>query len=226
MFDKILEFVAPHICCGCGKVGHIICEHCIDDITNESFDRCIVCLNQSGVTNLCHICQGVSPFTDAWAVATRQGVVRRLIDDYKFERAMSADMVCARLLHLRLPQLPPDITVTYVPTISAHIRQRGYDHMYRITREFARRRGLKYASLIKRTEQTVQRGHTKQQRLQQQAHAFEAVADIVGPVLLIDDIYTTGATVGAATRALLEASAPAVYLAIVARQPLDEAPDL
>ena len=202
MFDKLLDFVAPHICCGCGNVGSILCEHCIDDISNEPFTLCVYCLLPSSSSNICKSCKEF-PVADAWAVSTRTGTLKELIDAYKFERVTAADAILAQLLDMRLPVLPPETLITAVPTSSAHIRRRGYDHTARIAKRFARMRQLRYKPLLKRTHDLDQLGADRTKRLRQQQNAFVSkVKSISAPVLIIDDIMTTGATIKASTGAL------------------------
>jgi ComF family protein len=113
--------------------------------------------------------------------------------------------------------------ITSVPTISTHIRQRGYDHAALIAREVARQRGVKYQALLKRRTTTVQQGARRKERLKQAEGAFEAARHIDGStVLIIDDIFTTGATLHYAATTLLAAGAREVWVAVVARQPLDD----
>lgn len=226
MFDKALAFVAPHICCGCGKVGRVLCEHCINDIISHSFTACLACLRPVSVGNICHVCKTKVTFQEAWVVGPRSGALLELIDLYKFERAIESSNICARLLDDSLPFLPADAIVTYVPTISSHIRQRGYDHMERIAKEFAKLRGLEMRQLLQRTTSLSQRGLSRQQRLLQQQGSFKVLRETNSPVLIIDDIYTTGGTVNAAVQALKSSSNRDVYVAVLARQPLEETSDL
>jgi len=67
-------------------------------------------------------------------------------------------------------------------------------------------------------------GATKRAREIQAAAAFAARGsiDTDQPYLLIDDVYTTGATIRHAAQQLVDAGASAVWVAVICRQPLDQ----
>lgn len=159
--------------------------------------------------------------SQCWVVGERQGSLRELIDRYKFDRAKEAAEVIAGLLDVRLPQLPSDTVVTYIPDIPAHRRQRGYDHMRLIAKTLASKRHLVLAETLVRRTNTSQRGLSRVDRLQAQRGAFSSSYHGEGPVLLIDDIYTTGATIRAGVDALTRDTGTQVFVTVVARQPLD-----
>jgi competence protein ComFC len=145
-----------------------------------------------------------------------------LIYAYKFGRSRAGYVAAADMFDTALPQLPQDCIVTAVPTIAAHIRQRGYDHTALIAQEFARRRGLPFRSLLVRTDNTRQQGASKKQRFAQARSAFACVTAKPAIHLLIDDVFTTGATAQYAALRLREAGATEVWLAVLARQPLEK----
>lgn len=165
--------------------------------------------------------QGIS---QAWLIGKREGLLKELVDVYKFERAKTAYQPLARLLSEKLPMLPGDTSIVPVPTASAHIRERGYDHIELIAKELARLRKLRYAPLLGRASSATQRSASKLQRQQQAATAFRCVREPEPgrQYLLIDDIVTTGATMSAASKCLKAAGATEVVVAAIARQMLDD----
>lgn len=222
MIDTLLQIVAPHHCYDCAVTGTLLCNNCKYDIVSETFSGCISCRTLSAVDNVCSVCQRRFPYSKAWVVGERSDVLRRLLDDYKFERRIAAAKVCAELLDSILPVLPPETIVTYIPTSTTHIRQRGYDHAQLIAKRFAKRRGLVCRATLLRNGHSVQHGSSRAERIKQAdaAYTLKPIEEDV-PFLMIDDIFTTGATVTAASRLLIDAGASEVWLGIIARQPLD-----
>lgn len=223
MIDKTLAFVAPHHCYSCQKTGPVLCDSCKYDIVDDAQNICIVC----GAANEQGICTRCGTFYEkAWQIGERDGVLLKLIDDYKFERVRAAGDIAADLLHDRLPILPDNTIVVPVPTISAHIRQRGYDHTAIIAKRFAKLRKLPHRQLLLRKSDTHQRGSDRKTRFAQAESAFSAgkKLDKTAHYLVVDDILTTGATLQFAAKALKGAGATSVWVAILARQPLDKSP--
>ena len=153
----------------------------------------------------------------------RQGALETLIDLYKFEYAKAAAGPLADILLAHLPQLPRETVVVPIPTITAHIRQRGYDHALLLGRQVARRRGYRVVPLIARQTNTVQRDAPAKLRERQAREAFQLTRppESSVPYLVIDDVATSGASLRAAVQLLRDAGAETVYVAAVARQPLD-----
>lgn len=154
-------------------------------------------------------------------MAAHEGAVRRLISDFKFERVKAAGQVLGSLLADSTPKLPSDVTVVPVPTVAQHIRQRGYDHCALIARSFAKQKGAQYAEILSRETSTTQRGAGRRDRLAQAKRAFVVKCPVKGTVVLVDDVFTTGATLRYAAEKAREAGASDVWIAIISREPLD-----
>lgn len=170
----------------------------------------------------------VASIDDCWVVGDRRDNLKRLIDMYKFEDAYEASMILAQLLDSRLPHLPQETIISYVPDIASHRRQRGHDHMATIARSLARQRQLVVQPTLTRLKHRAQHGlgRTARRQNQQDAFAVSQKVDLSRPILLLDDIYTTGATLRSATTTLKQAGVKTVYTAIIARQPIDQSFDL
>ncbi|MEO5690745.1 MAG: hypothetical protein ABIQ64_00995 [Candidatus Saccharimonadales bacterium] len=226
MIDKLLDTIAPHICCYCGQQNAILCEDCYFNIIDEPFARCIGCLSPTLTSNICNSCRNDLCLDNAWVVGDRTEALKELIDAYKFERVKQAGYSIARLLNDRLPTMPEQTTLCYVPDIALHRRQRGYDHMGEIATHLGKLRRMTVTPLLIRQTHVSQRDLTRTQRLNSQVGAFTVRKDPPSTVIVLDDIYTTGATLRAATIALKDSGVETIYGAIVARQPLDERRDL
>lgn len=221
MIDSLFSVLAPHPCVSCGKIGAVLCDYCKNDIIDEPYSGCLVCAMPAGDSGVCIGC--AASYQKAWCVSERSGAVESLINVYKFEYVKQASAPLARLIDHRLPQLPVNTVIVPIPTISKHIRQRGYDHIELLCKDLARYRKLVLKKLLVRNSNFVQRGANREQRISQAKSAFSCRQKLPEstPYLLVDDVVTTGATLEAAANALRGAGARTVWVAAVARQTLD-----
>jgi len=221
MIDKALNLLAPHYCCGCQKIGILLCDYCKYNINNEHNFACLACLRPCGVSGICTGC--TLPYSRAWCVGKRQDELEKLIDIYKFERVKSADVVLADLILSTLPTIPSDVIVVPVPTVASHVRNRGYDHIKIITRKISKATGLTHIDCLDRLTTATQHGATASQRVEQAKVAFGINSKFIKNMtyLLIDDVFTTGSTVRFAAEKLREAGAKDVWVAVIARQTID-----
>lgn len=130
---------------------------------------------------------------------------------------------------LTLPSLPGELIVVPVPLFSGKHRRRGFNQSALLARAalrvLRRRRpqmSLHFSTriLLRQRETESQAGLTPHQRRENVRGVFAvprpaAIRD--RHVLLIDDIFTTGATARACSQALLRAGAASVWVATVAR---------
>lgn len=221
MIDTLLSVIAPHHCCGCGKVGTLLCDNCKYNIIDEHKSVCLVCKRPTGERGICTNCR--VPYQRAWHVGERTEALQRLIGVYKFSYARSAYRPLADVLLQAVAELPASTIVVPVPTVRGHVRERGYDHMALIADRFAKKRGLPMVQLLVHQSHTTQRHASATARNSQAKHAF-AVRGVIDPTatyLLIDDVITTGATLRYTAKALKDAGATTVWVAVIAYQTLD-----
>lgn len=109
--------------------------------------------------------------------------------------------------------------VVPVPCHPSRMRARGYNQAEILARELARGTGLpEIPDALRRTKKTrLQKklGSEARRRNIESAIEAEPLPDWVRSVILTDDIYTTGATAEACTRALRHAGAQEVYVVTV-----------
>lgn len=218
MIDSLFNFIAPHPCYGCGKVGSPLCSNCKYDIENEPFAGCIVCGSASGKNGICIPCR--TSYTRAWCAGERSDALLRLIDAYKFERARACYRPLADLLVEQLPELPPETVIVPIPTVASHIRERGYDHTHLIAKRVAEKTGLALQTVLVRQASAKQRGASRKDRIAQAKHAFRVRSPLLRdrPYLIVDDVVTTGATLQYAAESLRKSGAGDVWVTVVARQ--------
>mgnify|MGYP002403402888 CR=1 FL=1 len=112
----------------------------------------------------------------------------------------------------------PGLVVTWAPTGARRRHRRGFDHAELLARAVARRRRLPVVALLRRGAGPAQAGRSAAER--RTGPKLEAARRCPWPVLVIDDVATTGATLAAAAGALRRAGAPVVHGLVVARAPV------
>ena len=222
-----------------------ICDFCCSKLSPQAGILCACCGEDLGIAQfsplpsddpeplLCQPCR-VSPpaFVKAVAYGGYHGELRSLVHLLKY-RGMQP---VARRLGMLLADsveaffgVASQMVVIPVPMHTAKQRQRGFNHAELLARAAMaemRRRHPQWelhleTGLLKRVRITVsQAGLTTHQRRQNLRGAFfvshpERLAG--RDVLLLDDIYTTGATARACSRVLKNAGARSVRVATVAR---------
>jgi ComF family protein len=188
----------------------------------------------------CGLCQRIEPpFARALAYGSYEGGLRELIHLLKYGRVLPAANVLGRMLWEAIAALEPEIApgeiiVLPVPLHRTKFRQRGYNQAELIARAAMKinpardrdgdkdkaRFRLCVAGLVRKRETSSQTGLTAHQRRANLRGAF-AVAqpeEVKGhEVLVVDDVYTTGATASECSRILRRAGASKVWVATVAR---------
>lgn len=150
------------------------------------------------------------------ALAAYDDTARRLLTSLKNGQQR---WLLPHLAREMVPLVPadPELVVTWAPTSGPRRRQRGFDQAELLARAVARRAGRPVVALLRRRPGPAQAGRSRQDR--RSPAGFDATRRIRRPVLLVDDIATTGATLTAAAGALRSAGAPAVHGLVVARAP-------
>lgn len=222
ILEQLLNFIAPHICCGCGQIGQLLCSSCEYDIMGIQHSSCLMC--EKPAAN--GICAQHGKYLDfAWCVGYRSGVLQNLIGGYKFGNVRGTYKILASLLRSKLPaDLPADTVIVPVPTIRRHIRERGYDHLDLIARQLSHLKGLRTDKIIERRGDFVQHHAISRAQRQDQARDMFAIAGKINAsttYLIVDDVVTTGSTIKNIARLLKEAGASKVNAAVIAYQPLD-----
>lgn len=198
----ILDLIFPQVCVGCGRVDTLWC------------DRCQRALDDIPLAAPVHV---VAPLAGVAATAVHEGTIQHLVWALKFDNGRAlADRPLGQRLTRRLQALAwPVNLIVPVPLHPRRYAERGYNQAELLASAVARSTRLPLETqALRRTRATrSQVGLTADERRENMAAVFEADPQrCAGQViLLIDDVYTTGATMSAAAQALTDARASAIY---------------
>jgi ComF family protein len=165
------------------------------------------------------------PFDRCRAVATYDYVARQLVHGLKYRDRLDLSRWMGNWMRRAGDDLLDEAAVVVaVPLHRRRLWWRRYNQSALLAQAVAEAAGKPFAATaLARIRKTVQQvGLTADQRDRNVRGAFqvppaEKIAVAGRRVLLVDDVYTTGATVKAATRALLRAGATAVDVLVFAR---------
>ncbi len=174
----------------------------------------------------CGPCTKKAPYFDmARVMGAYEGTLAHAVRQLKYRECTGiADKLVEKLDATCYPDSFWQVNLTIpVPLHPLRLRKRGYNQAARIAGALAKKMDLPLAeNLLLRTRDTrPQVGLSRRARLKNLAGAFAVTAPepVRGQrVLLVDDVVTTGATVGAAARALKLAGAKTVHVWALARQ--------
>jgi ComF family protein len=212
----LARLIAPPVCLSCGREGALVCVTCLPLLTSLSAKTCFWCNRSSPGGRTCLVCQSLTALTGVRVAAPYEGITRELVRQLKYQRQREAATVLADQLTSLLSASEFDV-VTAVPVATTRLRQRSYNQSELIGQRIAQNLHLPYRNLLRRLHNTQQVGQNRAQRLAQVSGLFVAHRPITGRIMVVDDVLTTGATLGACAIALQVAGADEIWGVATAR---------
>lgn len=220
---RLLDWFCPHTCRGCGRLGWVLCDRCKNNILKQRINICPVCKNMvADCVQKCPDC-GLE-FDGLYVGWYREGVAAKIISEFKYQSVRALGDVLAEMLDWILPGTfvndgeKSEVIVVPLPTIGKHVRERGFDHTWCLGKKLAKCRGWKCERVLERLVDTVQVGTKAEEREKQAGRAYgtNGVLDAKNVYVLLDDVWTTGATMRAAAKVIREAGAERVVGVVLA----------
>lgn len=215
LVNNLLDYIWPRFCLSCQREGELLCHSCLDSIplqtisyqawpeNNFAFQHCYVCLDYS------------------------LPIVQSLIKNFKYKYFSQLDIYLVKILadFAQQLKLPADTIVTNPSLHPRRLRTRGFDQTLILATGLSKTLNLTYLELLHRHKATkAQAKLTKNERLQNLNQAFSQNPKLDWsqinknrPILIIDDVATTGSTLNAASQCLQKAGFSQIICLVLAK---------
>ncbi|MHB1270128.1 MAG: double zinc ribbon domain-containing protein [Thermoleophilia bacterium] len=206
VLSELLSFLFPLRCAHCGTPGNWLCPDCAGTLAPLGPGLCQSCGRpQDRFTRQCPECRGRQlHYRSARAAFAFDGPARSLVHRLKFsgQRRLASFMAAISLEPAsELTAKLQGASLTSVPLHGSRMISRGYNQSSLYARAMARLLGLPFNELLHKNHHTVPQNTLDfQQRRNNLIDGFSLRkgANITGGhVILVDDVYTTGATADA-----------------------------
>jgi ComF family protein len=215
----VLDLLLPQRCLVCASSGAQVCAACLERLPRLRAPLCARCgAPTSSPVARCRECSGRRlAFASARAAVAYDAAVKRLVSAWKEQSLRRFAVLAADVVAEALPR-PDAAALVPVPGDRDRGLRRGHQPAGRLAAELAKRWQLPAEPLLARTrESPPQRALALEDRRRNVAGAFAPAARVPPRVVLVDDVYTTGATVAAAASALRRGGARRVDVVTFAR---------
>jgi ComF family protein len=220
MPGKIFQFLLPPQCPCCenflGEGQKGMCPDCLLQIHWIESPFCSVCgvpfVSKEVESHVCGACvSNKKYFTMARALGFYAGSLREAIHRWKYEGKAYLSSFFGRWMAEGLSRYWDPLFFDFlipVPLHSQRLRERGFNQSLLLVKELSRRTGIPYRKrILQKKRPTIPQvnlsGAERERGVRGSFHVIGGEEMERRSVLLIDDVYTTGATVNECSKVLL-----------------------
>jgi len=204
-----------------GKLGNLLCESCQSEIQMIGEHVCRVCGRDENDGRLCGDCgyRWGREFTFSRSVAVYNEGMKQLLYRYKYQGDRKIRKLLGEILYQGWKKYYEDLQdkhpihlLTYVPLHEERLYERSFNQAKELAEELSQKIGIPVADLlirVKGTDKQSKQGREERLRALRGAFRYQPGFEVATSVatenvgiLVIDDIYTTGATLNEAARVI------------------------
>lgn len=224
LFGATKDCVFPVFCLGCDKEGEWVCQDCFGRMDLRGVFCCPICHRPNENGFCCAVCRPQSHLDKALAIVVYQeeNLAGKLIKALKYNYAEEitnafAKMIDGFLIH-HLGVLSEIDLIVQVPLHRRRLAERGFNQARLLADILGQKIGRPVVDLLKRDRYTLQQAKlSREERRANVHHAFFNSNFSANAVLLVDDVFTTGATMQECARVLKSSGVKKVIGFSVAR---------
>lgn len=230
----LLDLIYPAFCAVCSEkieplLDFGVCESCLKTIKTLESPLCQRCgipqKNISTNSQHCNFCKGEKFFFDRQlSTSAYKGALKVCIHQFKYKRKRKLGKILSQIMlefakkHLSIEEID---LITCVPLHNRKLAERGFNQSEILAKNIAENLNIDFSNPILRKANTKSQFNlNKDQRVRNVSGAFTC-SDKTNlnnkKVLLVDDIFTTGATVNECAKTLKSSGAEKVIVLTMAR---------
>lgn len=201
--ENIIDILFPRICVGCGKEGKYICDQCSLFLSEATsiFDR--------------------GNLREVVSVWEYEGLIKKIIFKIKYDGMFDAiNELVEKAFERREPYIPEDMVITFVSMFKKKEKRRGFNQAELIARKVGGITGREVLPLLEKIKDTLSQTElNKEERVKNVKNSFQMEKGVDCPqdILIIDDIWTSGATMEECARVLRKSGARNIQGFVLAR---------
>jgi ComF family protein len=240
-FDHWVDWLYPPRCRACGGRIHgrdaeYFCSSCWKQIRLVSHPLCDLCgrpfPDASGEDHTCGVCLSRAPefvSARAWACYPREESeehpLRQVVQKFKYGRKVSLGKPLGRLMARGCQEFLGECSVDLILAVPLHpkrLRWRGFNQSVLLARQLSRTYNIPFDPFalrrVRETPPQTQLSEEERRKNMRGAFSLSAGRSVAEKdILLVDDVYTSGATVNECSRTLKKHGAKAVHVLTLAR---------
>ncbi len=209
IFNFILDLIYPPICITCEKIldtfsnNRFLCNKCMDSHSFLKIGGCNICGFETN-NNLCDICSSIPniKLTKNYSMFYYEGDYKSFIFKFKYGLNIEYSKVISKLMYSYILEnnLFSNIDlITCVPMHKAKEKKRGFNQSELLAKDLSKYLNIPYKPTLIRTKNTVPQSSLNfENRFKNLNTVFLPIESLNlknKNILIIDDIYTSGATI-------------------------------
>ncbi len=222
--DFLKKLILKSSCINCGRNNkNSFCLSCINQLQKIPENHCGICQSTSFKDNQCLEClRRTEHFIKLSSIGVYNGLLKNIIYDYKYQSMINYSQPLSYLLSESLKNSLPIKKINIITSIPLHkdkLKKRGFNQSELLARDLSKILNIKYCEVFGRTRDTKpQFSLNLKERQENLDSAFEIIYPKIKSktILIIDDIFTTGATIQECCK-IVTPFTNQIYVAVLAR---------
>lgn len=207
--NKFKDCVFPVFCLGCKKEGEWLCDNCFAKLNLSGIFDCPVCHKNTSQGECCQTCRAKSFILSHIAITKYEenGLTGKVIQTLKYSWAEDVLSAIDKMIEYFVNNnqrlfLDIDLIVP-VPLHKKRQAERGFNQAELIANILAKKINKPIKNILERSRHTKQQAKLgREDRLKNLTDAFVTAGPVHGKIMLVDDVFTTGSTIGECAKVL------------------------